>query len=393
MMAQLAAINKNIAHKDKFAEATLEYSGSMLPLGIFDMIDPEWFPDYDTAEDWIPVFIEKLQEYSMTDMRDKADPDHTDGIFNNKSDDWYGYRNFYSNYKWYVYFDETDGNKMKIKAYVDEPEDFASGKYKVHTLEDAIGNLMLFYFGMPEDRKAELTAVIGELDTKKIMDSLDMTHIWWSVIDDWREFSIDKKNVEFHKIWSVVNVCMKPEEGQKTPTTTLEAELKKVLTEEEYETLLSSLYVLIDFGLDFVAEDYNITDQNLLGTLLYNIGNIIQTHYHDITYSWVRSYDSYYSDIKFVCPHNYGEWSIVKEATTEDYGVQMKTCTHCGESMYEAIPKIVDNATVSSASLFGEGSVIVIVLASIAMIATGAAIYFYVRPRKVSSTVEKDDEG
>ena len=393
MMAQLAAINKNIAHKDKFAEATLEYSGSMLPLGIFDMIDPEWFPDYDTAEDWIPVFIEKLQEYSMTDMRDKADPDHTDGIFNNKSDDWYGYRNFYSNYKWYVYFDETDGNKMKIKAYVDEPEDFASGKYKVHTLEDAIGNLMLFYFGMPEDRKAELTAVIGELDTEKIMDSLDMTHIWWSVIDDWREFSIDKKNVEFHKIWSVVNVCMKPEEGQKTPTTTLEAELKKVLTEEEYETLLSSLYVLIDFGLDFVAEDYNITDQNLLGTLLYNIGNIIQTHYHDITYSWVRSYDSYYSDIKFVCPHNYGEWSIVKEATTEDYGVQMKTCTHCGESMYEAIPKIVDNATVFPASLFGEGSVIVIVLASIAMIATGAAIYFYVRPRKVSSTVEKDDEG
>lgn len=390
MMAQLAAINKNIAVNDTFKEATMEYVGSVI--GYYNMISPEVFTDYDTAEDWIPVFIEKLQEYSMTDMRDKADPDHTDGMFNKNSDDWYGYRNFYSNYKWYVYFDETDGNKMKIKAYVDEPEDFASGKYKVLTLEDAIGNLMLFYYGMPEDRKAELTAVIGELDTDEIMDSLDMTHIWWSVIDDWREFSIDKKNVEFHKIWSVVNVCMEPEEGQKTPTTTLEAELKKVLTEEEYETLLSSLYVLIDFGLDFVAEDYNITDQNMLGTLLYNIGNIIQTHYHDVTYSWVRSYDSYYSDIKFVCPHNYGEWSIVKEATTEDYGVQMKTCTHCGESMYEAIPKIVDNATVFPASLFGEGSVIVIVLASIAMIAAGAAIYFYVRLRKGFSTIKKGDE-
>jgi hypothetical protein len=266
---------------------------------------------------------------------------------------------------------------------------------------------MLFYFGMPEDRKAELTAVIGELDTKKIMDDLDTTHIWWSVIDDWRGYSIDKKNVEFHKIWSVVNASMKPEEGQKISTTTLEAELKKVLTEEEYETLLSSLYVLIDFGLDFVAEDYNITDQNMLGTLLYNIGNIIQTHYHDITYSWVRSYDSFYSDIKFVCPHNYGEWSIVKEATTEDYGVQMKTCTHCGESMYEAIPKIVhedpppetnelgtseNDSSELTSSLFGEGSVIVIVLASIAMIAACAAIYFYVRLRKGSSTLKKDDE-
>ena len=239
------------------------------------------------------------------------------------------------------------------------------------------------------------------------MDSLDMTHIWWSVIGDWRKFSIDKKNVEFHKIWSVVNVCMKPEEGQKTPTTTLEAELKKVLTEEEYETLLSSLYVLIDFGLDFVAEDYNITDQNLLGTLLYNIGNIIQTHYHDITYSWVRSYDSYYSDIDYVCDHHYGEWSIVKEASTEDYGVRLHTCDRCKESVYEAIPKIghedtppetdelgtsENDSSKLTASIFGEGSVIVIVLASIAMIATGAAIYFYVRLRKGSSTLKNDDE-
>ena len=66
--------------------------------------------------------------------------------------------------------------------------------------------------------------------------------------------------------------------------------------------------------------------------------------------------------------------------------------------MYEAIPKIVhedppeNDSSELTASIFGEGSVIVIVLASIAMIAAGAAIYFYVRPRKVSSTVEKDDE-
>jgi hypothetical protein len=57
---------------------------------------------------------------------------------------------------------------------------------------------------------------------------------------------------------------------------------------------MASLYVVIDFALDFVAEDYNITDSNLIGTLLYNIGNIMQTHYHDVTYAWVRSYDSFY---------------------------------------------------------------------------------------------------
>ncbi len=407
MLAQLSAINKNIAHEDEFAEATIEYIGSKLPGGVFDMIDPEWFPDYKTAEDWIPVFIEKLQEYSMTDMRDKADPDHVSGIFNSNSDDWYGYRNFYSNYKWYVYFDETDGNKMKIKAYVDEPDDFNSGKYKVHTLEDAIGNLMLFYFGMPEDRKDELFGVIDKLDTDKIMSSLNMTHIWWSVIDDWREFSIDTKNEEFHNIWAVVNACIKPEEGKDKPTTTLEAELKAVLTDEEYETLLSSLYVLIDFALDFVAEDYNITDQNLLGTMLYNIGNIMQTHYHDITYSWVRSYDSFYSDIDYVCAHHYGEWSIVKEASTEDYGVRVQTCDRCKESVYEAIPKIghedtppetnelgtsENDSSEFPGSLFGQGSVVVVVLATIAMAAVGVALYLYVRLKKVSPVSSKDDE-
>ncbi len=304
MLAQLAAINKNIEIEDEFAEATMEYFGSTIDFTgwIMDsLIDPEWFPDYKTAEDWIPVFIEKLQEYSMTDMRDKADPDHADGIYNSESDDWLGYRNFYSNYKWYIYFDEADGNKMKIKGYADEPDDFDSGKYTALTLEDAIGNLMMFYSGMSAEKKAALMGVLGKLDFGAIMKNLNKGHIYWSVIDDWREFGVDTKNEEFHKIWEVVNASMKPEEGQEKPDTTLEQELKKVLNDDQYEMLMASLYVALDFLLDFVAEDYNLTDANMLGTLLYNIGNILQTHYHDVTYSWVRSYDSFYSDIKYVC--------------------------------------------------------------------------------------------
>ena len=115
MLAQLAEINPNIVVDDTFHEATMEFVGSKI--GYYNMISPEFFPDYDTAEEWIPVFIEKLQEYSMTDMRDRADPDNASGIFNNDSDDWYGYRNFYSNYMWYIYFDETDGNKVKRTVF------------------------------------------------------------------------------------------------------------------------------------------------------------------------------------------------------------------------------------------------------------------------------------
>ena len=301
MLAQLATVNKNIEVDDAFFEASMEFFGNKI--GIYDMISPENYPDYDTAEEWIPVFLEKLQEYSMTDMRDKVipldglskDQYKTDGNFDRKSDEWEGYRNFYSNYMWYIYFDENDGNKVKIKSYVDAPDDFTSEKYKALTLEDAIANLMIFYFGMPATTQAKLTDVLGRVDTDAIMNGLDMAHIWWSVIDDWREFSIDTKNNEFHQIWSVVNKSLKPKEGEKESSKTLEEELKAALTTDEYKTLMTSLYVVIDFALDFVAEDYNITDSNLLGTLLYNIGNIMQTHYHDVTYAWVRSYDSFYT--------------------------------------------------------------------------------------------------
>lgn len=200
------------------------------------------------------------------------------------------------------------------------------------------------------------------------------------------------------------------EEGQEKNSTPLEIELKKVFNEQEYRTLMTSLYVLINFRLDFATEDYNCTNQDVLETLVYNIGSVIQKYYHDATYSRARSYDSFYSDIKCVCDHNYGEWNVVKDATAEDYGVQMKSCTHCGESMYEAISKIVtedntpaipdDNTPGTpdtdlsgfTASIFKEGSVVVIVFATVAMVAVGFAIYFYVRLKNVSSVYRKDDD-
>ena len=298
MLTQLATINKNIEVDDTFQEATMEYIGSVI--GYYDLISPEYYSDYETAEDWIPVFLEKLQEYSMTDMRDKVIPDKklpeaqykTDGRFDRKSDQWKGYRNFYSNYMWYIYFDEADGNKMKIKGYVDAPSDFTNDKYAALTLEDSFVNLMKFYFGMPATKQAQLTEVLGGVNTTAIMDKLDLLdklNVYFSVMDDWREYSINDKNEAFNELWAVVNTCYNSAEGK-----TLEEALKGVLG-DDYKTLLTSLYVVVDFALDFVSEDYNITDANLLGTLLYNIGNIMQTHYNDVTYAWVRSYDSFYT--------------------------------------------------------------------------------------------------
>ena len=90
----------------------------------------------------------------------------------------------------------------------------------------------------------------------------------------------------------------------------------------------------------------------------------------------------------------YGEWCVVKEASAEDYGVQVKTCSRCQKSVYEAIPKIASEveptpAPVVMASLFGEGSILAIVLCATAMIVEGVAFYVYMRVKKKNSRADE----
>jgi hypothetical protein len=91
----------------------------------------------------------------------------------------------------------------------------------------------------------------------------------------------------------------------------------------------------------------------------------------------------------FAHEHSYGEWRVVKEASTEDYGVRVKVCERCEEELYEAIPKIVPDVKFP-ASLFGEGSLIAVVFATITTVAVGVAVYFYVRLKKETESVQDD---
>jgi hypothetical protein len=239
------------------------------------------------------------------------------------------------------------------------------------TMEEAIGNLALFFFGSSAEKKS---AIIGAIDPKAIMGRMDMKNIYMEIVDEWHIYSLDEKNQEFNALWDALG---------------LESSLKNVMTEEELKGLIPSFYVVADVLLDFVAEDYHHTAQNILGTLVHNISNILQTHNHDINYAWIRSYDSFYSDIQYTCTHSYGEWRVVKEASTEDYGVRVKVCERCEEELYEAIPKLVPDVKFP-ASLFGEGSLIAVVFATITTVAVGVAVYFYVRMKKETESVQDD---
>lgn len=271
MLVQLAAINPETSFDDYFHEATIEYFASAFGA---DLIQEVPSPDITTAAEWNSVFLKKLLEYSLTN-------NVSGSVYNKDSENWYGYRHYWSTYKWYLYEEEGE---LLIKYYETEPSDMASGKYTVLTIEDSLINIMSFYFGTDSYKKDQ---IMNALDLDAIMTSIDTNDIYWDIIGVWNEFSIDKKNEEFNKLWSAVGI---------------EEQVSGVLNTEEIKTLKTSFYVLADFLLDFVGDDYDYTDQNLLGTLAYNIFNIFQSHYYDVVCAWTRSYDSFYASGDIVAP-------------------------------------------------------------------------------------------
>ena len=46
---------------------------------------------------------------------------------------------------------------------------------------------------------------------------------------------------------------------------------------------------------------------------------------------------------KLVCTHTYGEWTVTKEATYDEDGIETRTCSTCGHSETRSIDKLVHN--------------------------------------------------
>ena len=67
------------------------------------------------------------------------------------------------------------------------------------------------------------------------------------------------------------------------------------------------------------------------------------------------------------CEHAYGEWVVTKEATTVAEGEKTRTCSKCGETESQSIPKVLANNKVScNASVdFGSFGLIAMVIAGV----------------------------
>lgn len=348
MLGQLELYAPYIDFNDYFHEATIEYFHGTT--GATDFIDENYFTKYDYAEDYVPVFINKLQEYSFN-------YNIVQSIYNKKSSDWYGYRNYWSTFKWYLY---KENDNLILKSYIEAPEDINEKDYIVLTLEQAVCNLMNFYFGMDIQKQEQ---IINKLDFEKLKEKLEVKDIYFDIVGEWQAFDINEKNKHFNNIWNNID---------------LDTELQDILTQKEIDEFKYSFYVVVDVLVDFLSEDYNKTDQDILGTFIYNLSNIFQTHTPEIALAWLRCYDSYFASEQYICEHNYTEWTTIQEVTEEEYGIKTKQCTKCHEVVYEIIP--IESSGV--ASLIGQGSIIIVVCLVTVLTTFGICVYLINKNKK-----------
>ena len=254
MLTQLSAVNPEIVFDDYFHPATINYIMSAV-FGsemITETDNHRW-----STEAYINEFFKKLQEYAF-----KYD---------------------------------TSGNTL---APPKTPRDYFS-QYEIRnhrTFQQAAGSTAALIFGKSNDDTAGLMEYFGGLMDR--MSSGEMFDIYDALEED----QIKDLMPQINKIWNKLRdlsgedlAC-----GYRPIT--------DYLTDAEYQELNASFLSLTFPILCFVAVEYDKYDQDLTGTLAYNISRIIANHYPEVTHAWLRSYDSFYDGDRF--PRIMGETRV-----------------------------------------------------------------------------------
>ncbi len=67
-------------------------------------------------------------------------------------------------------------------------------------------------------------------------------------------------------------------------------------------------------------------------------------NYEDTGVAYIRSITVYYGGVsESECTHTYGEWTVTKQPTYDENGIETRTCSTCGHSETRSIDKLVHN--------------------------------------------------
>ena len=114
---------------------------------------------------------------------------------------------------------------------------------------------------------------------------LSMIDIYNDVIGDWDELTASEKQFYRNAIYKALFTSSGT--GEK---------ISDYLTNEECSQLEKVWPTLFTLIVRLLNDDYNLNDQDHLGTLAYNSNSVMQAHYPEVNLAWLRTYDSFYNE-------------------------------------------------------------------------------------------------
>lgn len=195
----------------------------------------------------------------------------------------------------------TDGLLANLQDWaINNREDFVSApKVDLRTdtsleqvsFEKSLQLVMPIMFAKSSEELDKLTEIASQRT-----NDLDTTGIYKNILgENWdRKDPGTKKKWIWEKLW---NVLVEPSDGEG---------MASVLTKQELINLKTAWPTLIDRLLAFADKDYQFKDWasgtasnkglNVIATLMYNSSALLQTHYPEINYAWLRTEDSNYNN-------------------------------------------------------------------------------------------------
>ena len=250
MIVHAAAIAPELVFDDYFSEATINYvTGAALSNFGWKMVDED--DEYGwRIEEFIPLFIEKLQKYAL---------------YYDVSGD---YRNAYAglsvaNGKTF----EQAASLMVKLAFCKSADDLDGIMGSFMSLIERLdmGDAAKAYLTVRKDYQVPVITPVGA-DIVSANGVRSLTNTVWKKLT---ELSDDDVCAGYHAI-------------------------SEYLTEDELAELESCFSAFMFPILELVSQDYANYNQNLLGTMAYNATSIVTNHYPETMIAWLRAYDSFF---------------------------------------------------------------------------------------------------
>ena len=297
MIKQLGSINPGITFDDYFHKATINYVSYGLGGVLNARIGDGSYKQSAFTKDFFPNFIKYSLECNLNDGREYYSnrPIRKDGVY--------------------------EGQKSP---------------------EEVLKTIIPIVFGRSPESTKGIMRILNNANNK--MDGLHIstTEIYRKVIGNWNKLSADDRSKYDNKFRNLILYSSDYGEG-----------IDKYLTLQEFRLVEGIWDDLLQFLLTYIGNDYNKNNQDDVGTMMYNAANILESHYPEVTLSWVRTYDYLYDDIadtrpviklKSISSVNAKEEEMIVENTDTSRIVGKKITLDC-ESKGSAIYYSLDGKT------------------------------------------------